>query len=175
MEEKQPYNWSRFALHHFYHSSLADVFRAWSTAGGLASFFIREAAFISPDGTVRRSDEIIRPGDLYLWKWIHDYELEGRILAIEENALISFTFGSMTVTVTIRNFDDAVLLTLEQTEIPTDGGDEKAWSHLNCRSCWAHYLTNLKAVLEHGIDLRENDPHRADCISIGFVPGGETP
>ena len=33
--------------------------------------------------------------------------------------------------------------------------------HLSCNLGWSFFMTNLKAFLEHGIDLREADPERA--------------
>ena len=30
--------------------------------------------------------------------------------------------------------------------------------HMGCRAGWVFFLTNLKAYLEHGIDLRTTDP-----------------
>ncbi len=37
--------------------------------------------------------------------------------------------------------------------------------NVNCQTCWTYFLTNLKAYLEHGIDLREKDPQRLDDCS----------
>jgi hypothetical protein len=36
-------------------------------------------------------------------------------------------------------------------------GDEEIYQHLG----WSFFMTNLKALLEHGVDLREFDPDRA--------------
>ncbi len=170
MTQDQHYDWTEFKLHHYYQCSRREVFLSWATSVGLESFFIGKSSFSGKDNVVRSSDEIAQPGDTYTWDWIHEYSLEGKIIDVVEDERVSFTFGSMTVTISIQEVDNKVLLTLHQTEIPVDDDANKAWSHLNCRSCWAHYLTNLKAVIEHGMDLRDQDPHKADCISIGFVP-----
>lgn len=49
------------------------------------------------------------------------------------------------------------LLELTQSEMPTDPNGMAAW-HLSCFAGWTFRLANLKSVLEHKIDLRENDP-----------------
>ena len=33
--------------------------------------------------------------------------------------------------------------------------------HLGCNLGWSFFMTNLKGLLEHGVDLRETDPERA--------------
>ena len=49
----------------------------------------------------------------------------------------------------------------------------RAWQHLNCRSCWIYFLTNLRAILAGGPDVRDFEhPNWNDSISIGFMPGG---
>ncbi|MEZ5357312.1 MAG: SRPBCC domain-containing protein [Candidatus Zixiibacteriota bacterium] len=170
MESTVAYNWTEFRLHHYYHCTRKELFAAWATSAGLESFFIKQSIFTAKDGTVRQKNEPAQAGDAYKWDWIHNYSLTGTIFDVTPNEAVVFSFGSMRVKVAISGNDGELLLTLSQTDIPVDNEDNKAWSHLNCRSCWAHYLTNLKAVLEHGIDLREPDADRADCISIGFVP-----
>ena len=65
-----------------------------------------------------------------------------------------------------------VELRLEQTGCSTID-PERAWQHLNCRSCWGYFLTNLKSVLEHGTDLRDFEtPELTDAVSIGWPANG---
>ena len=94
----------------------------------------------------------------------------GEFLEVDPPRFVAFTFGSMRVAVTVRAVDEDVEVRLEQTGCaPTD--PERAWQHLNCRSCWVYFLTNLKSVLEHGIDLRDRSrPGRNDAVSIGWTP-----
>ena len=33
--------------------------------------------------------------------------------------------------------------------------------HMSCNLGWSFFMTNLKALLEHNIDLRETNPERA--------------
>ena len=35
---------------------------------------------------------------------------------------------------------------------------------MGCNLGWSFFITNLKALLEHGIDLRETDPDKAYTV-----------
>lgn len=164
------YDWSRFSVHMYYRASLDDVFRAWATPRGLASFFIAQATHVSPDGSPRTADEITRAGDTYTWRWLHDFSLTGQVLACEPKQHVAYTFGGpMRIDITVTAHDsEQVEVRLEQTGCAREDPD-RAWSHLNCRSCWVYFMTNLKSVLEHGIDLRDHvQPHLNDSVSIGW-------
>jgi len=45
---------------------------------------------------------------------------------------------------------------LWQENIPTDEKAKVSW-HLGCATGWTFYLTNLKSILEGGLDLRNKD------------------
>ena len=139
-----------------------------SDGAGLASFFIGEASHASPDGEVRAPDEVVRPGDRYRWRFLHGFELQGSFTAVERDRLVAFTFGPMTVTVTLREVDDAVEIDLHQAGCARED-PQRAWDHLNCRSCWILFLMNLRSQLRGGPDLRDHDrPAWNDSVSIGF-------
>jgi uncharacterized protein YndB with AHSA1/START domain len=164
------YDWTSFRIHHYYAAPADAVFRAVATASGLERWFLADASFRTRDGAPRAPDEVVAAGDSYRWRWIHPATLEGEVLACEPGSHAAFTFGSMRVDLRVESVDDRTRLTLRQTDCRNDP-EGRVWNHLNCRCCWAHFLTNLKAVLEHGIDLRERSrPDRADCTSVGYEP-----
>jgi hypothetical protein len=80
-----------------------------------------------------------------------------------------FTFGSLRVSVRFAAVDGQTELHLVQTGIP-DSPDGRVFGHLNCRSCWIFFLTNLKAVLDAGTDLRDQNPARVSSMEVGFAP-----
>ena len=164
------YDWSQFTLHMYYRASIERVFAAWSTSGGLTSFFIREARHVAPDGTVRAPGEPAQPGDRYAWDFMHPFRVEGEFLPSDERE-VAFTFGgAMRVKVTVRQVEEQVEVRLHQTGCATEDPD-RAWQHLNCRTCWTYFMTNLKSVLEHDTDLRDRDrPAWNDSVSIGWAP-----
>ena len=163
------YDWSQFKVHMVYRAPRDDVVAAWATPGGLESFFIADADHRAPDGTRRAPDEPCVAGDRYRWKWLHGFELEGHVLACEPNRRVSYTFGgNMRIDIGFLERDGAVEVAIHQTGCATQD-PERAWQHLNCRSCWVYFLTNLKSVLEHGIDLRDHEqPQWNDSVSIGW-------
>ena len=165
------YNWTSFRVHSYVNVKPADVFKRWATAEGIASFFIKEAHYLVPStGQQRPPDQMVDAGDEYHWQFLHDFDLRGKILAVEKDRSVSFTFGGMDVIVTIHPVDSGSLVVLEQSKIPDGTEADKGSSHLNCRSCWVFYMTNLKSVCESGHDLREHDPSRSDSASTHFQP-----
>lgn len=163
------YDWERFSISFYYSVSPEKLFRAWATSAGLERFFIKSAKTTDSTGAERAPNETCQSGDKYHWVFRHDFQLDGEFREVIDNERLVFTFGSMIVTLTIKPAGDQTLLYLEQTEIPTDEAS-KPTSHMNCRSCWLFFLTNLKSVLEHGIDLRDSSPDRVSSMEVGYVP-----
>ncbi len=164
------YDWSQFHVRMYYLTSLAEVFRYFSTAAGLESFFIHKAVHTGADGTTRGGDDPVYSGDEYQWTYLHDFAHGGHYKRVETNRLVEFTFGDMTVTITFRDLGDAIEVDLHQTNCATMDPD-RTWQHVNCRSCWIYFMTNLRSVLAGGPDLRDLDhPNWNDSVSIGFDP-----
>jgi uncharacterized protein YndB with AHSA1/START domain len=169
MIDPQTYDWSRFEIAFYYDRSVSDVFRSWVTGSGLEAFFIERAFFKSGAGTTRAPNDIVEKGDQYRWEWRQPFSVEGEVIAVKDNEEFSFTFGSMKVSVHFSRVGDQTELVLVQSEIP-DTEDGRVFGHLNCRSCWVFFLTNLKSVLETGRDLRDSSPERVSSIEVGFKP-----
>jgi len=172
MIDSDSYDWSRFDIVFYYDQTPDQVFQAWATATGLTSFFIDRAVFTGPEGGERGPDEVAVAGDRYRWDWRHPYWLEGEVTHVIADREIGFTFGSMQVSIRLSPVDGQTELHLIQTGIP-DSSDGRVFGHLNCRSCWIFFLTNLKAVLDTGKDLRDQDPARASSMEVGFAPIGD--
>jgi len=174
MIDSDTYDWSRFDIVFYYDQAPDQVFHAWATPVGLTSFFIDKAVFTAPDGTERGGDEQAVSGDRYRWDWRHPYWLEGEITRVDPGREIAFTFGSMIVSIRLSALEGKTELHLVQTDIP-DSPDGRVFGHLNCRSCWIFFLTNLKSVLATGQDLRDRDPGRVSSMEVGFVPAADPP
>ena len=118
----EPYDWSEFTVHSYYRAPLERVFDAWSTAGGLSSFFIGSARHTDASGRERRQDETAGAGDAYAWTFLHGFELAGEFLACVPNEHVAFTFGgAMRVAVTLRAVGDQVEVRLHQTGCARQG------------------------------------------------------
>lgn len=164
------YDWSSFEVFTYYRAPLERVWQAWSTAAGLESFFIRRATHTGPDGEARGPDAEARTGDSYHWTFCQPFELRGEFRAVEPRRRIAFTFGGMEAAVEFRETDGAVEARLRQTGCGVDEAS-RVRDHLNCRSCWIYYFTNLKSVLERGADLRDPQrPEWTDAVRVGWTP-----
>ena len=162
------YDWSQFHVHMYYLAPLEEVFRRFATAAGLESFYIGTAKHTAPDGTPRGPDELAQSGDAYHWQYVHDFGHGGTFLDVEPYRLVRFTFGDMTVAIRFRSVDGATEVDLHQTGCATEDPD-RAWQHVNCRSCWVYFLTNLRSVFATGVDVRDRDnPAWNDSVSIGW-------
>ena len=167
------YDWSQFHVRMYYLAPLTQVFRYFSTTEGLESFFIYKAVHTSKNGTFRQPDEQVQTGDTYHWTYVHDFAHGGEFLLVESNRLVRFTFGSMTVDIHFRNVDGATEVDLHQTNCATVDPD-RAWQHVNCRSCWIYFLTNLRSIIAGGPDIRDFEhPNWNDSVSIGFKPNSD--
>ncbi len=162
------YDWSEFSITFFYPVPISVAYGAWATASGLESFFVESAAFLSPSGSRRQPDDLAQSGDCYEWTWRHGASVAGVVNRSELNSLLDFTFGSMNCVVTFDTADElTTMVRLAQDGIASDA-EGQVMGHLNCRSCWVFFMTNLKAVLMAGTDLRDEDPARASSMEVGY-------
>jgi uncharacterized protein YndB with AHSA1/START domain len=162
------YDWSKFDIYFFLSAPPKTVFDSWATPRGLESFFVKRCT-ASAEGKDRRADESFLENDYYNWDWFFDYSSSGRILNIHDGKSLSFTFGKCVVTVEFRPHDDGTLLHLCQSGMsPTE--EDKTRIHLDCRGGWIYFLTNLKALLEHQVDVRDKRPDTSRSLAINFVP-----
>lgn len=148
--------WSSFKIVADIEAPVHEIYRAWTTRSGMESWFLKQALFIGPD-CERHADEHFQAGDKYDWRWhgFADDVFEKReILEANGRDLLKLTFsGGCIVTVSIAAKDDVSLITLTQENIPLENDPDKS-IYVGCHTGWLFYLTNLKSILQGGIDLR---------------------
>ncbi|MBT8184648.1 MAG: SRPBCC domain-containing protein [Eudoraea sp.] len=134
------------------------LYWCWGTTAGICSWFLRNATYTGKSGAVRDPEANIEIGDTYCWEWHNwDGKEEGTVLAADNDSLIAFSFaGVCQVSVTLEDKGKAVLVTLQQSNIPLDE-DSKMNIYTGCSNGWTFWLANLKAFLEHGIQLNETE------------------
>ena len=139
-------------------ASMQKLYWCWGTEEGITSWFLRGADYTSGNGNRRGVEENIQDGDSYSWRWHNwDGEEKGKVLEANGTDRVVFSFaGDCTVTVTLEDKKEAVLLTLTQANIPTDD-DNKLKIFYGCSNGWTFWMANLKAYLEHGIMLNETE------------------
>lgn len=161
------YHWDKFTRMKYVKSSIDKVFDYWLKPALIKKWFLKKATFITKEGRIRDENEYPQSGDSYKFEWIQDLDATGEILSVEKNKLFQFTFGknaetgeNVVVTVKFATIGDETTYTLKQKNM---GGDlsETAYYHLSCNKGWDYFMTNLKALLNFGIDLREHDSKKA--------------
>jgi uncharacterized protein YndB with AHSA1/START domain len=162
------YDWTQFSTTFFYPVDIRTAFQAWATPAGLESFFIESAAVMSAAGTPRRPDESMETGDHYVWTWRHGLTLEGSVVEATPDNSLAFTFGSMRCDVAFTSVEpETTRVDLQQTDIP-ETAEGRVMGHLNCRSCWIFFMTNLSSIFVTGVDLRAADPSRVSSMEVTF-------
>jgi uncharacterized protein YndB with AHSA1/START domain len=166
---KAAYDWTNFKKKIFIHAGPENVFEAWTKPGEIVKWFIAQAEYTTPRGGTRAGDETVQVGDRYHWRWHQKLDMHGEVLKVEDRSKFQFTFGEkvpgsaekILVTVQIsQSGPDTTLLELTQENMADTPEAHSGW-HLSCNLGWSFFMTNLKALLEHGIDLREHSQERA--------------
>lgn len=137
---------------------LEKLYKSWATEKGITSWFLRGASYTDTGNRRRNPEEYIQANDEYVWTW-HNWNGEERGKVLEANGkdtlAISFA-GNCKVTLTLKEVEKAILLTLTQSNIPTDEA-HKLKIHYGCSNGWTFWLANLKAYMEYDILLNETE------------------
>ncbi|HMB62639.1 MAG TPA: SRPBCC domain-containing protein [Eudoraea sp.] len=130
----------------------------WATQEGICAWFLKSAIYVTREGITRKPNEMIQPGDQYTWEW-HNWDGREKGVVLQSNGrdFFEFSFAEVSkVAITLEDHGNAVLVSLQQHEIPTDEGS-KMNIYTGCSNGWTFWLANLKAYLEHGILLNETE------------------
>ncbi len=149
--------WNEFKLRVNIDTTLPDAYQRWVTPGGLESWFLRKAVFRDASGNIRDKNTGVEAGDTYEWYW-HGYPdsvvEKGKVLYANGKDLFKFTF-SLECPLTISLYEESgeLIVELVETDLPTDNeiGPKRLVDDFRG---WIFYLTNLKSVLEGGLNLR---------------------
>jgi uncharacterized protein YndB with AHSA1/START domain len=163
------HDWTRFEKRIYIDAEPEEVFRAWAVPENIVKWFIASANYQSTDGTRRPAFELVVAGDTYYWEWHQDLSTQGVILDVVENQKLVFTFGDkeagsdekIIITVEVTSCEDgSTLLRLVQENMADTPQAHVSW-YAQCNLGWSFFMTNLKGLLEYGVDLRETDRQRA--------------
>lgn len=156
-------DWTTFTRKINIAASKDAILNAWLSQEELEKWFLSSAKFFQGDNLMDRN-KAIEPGQTYKWMW-HTSEnvAEGQVLEVGSDNL-SFTFLGCDVHVTIAQEVGEQILTLIQSKIPTDESG-KMGTYVECTRGWTFYMTNLKSILEGGLDLRNKNDAAKNMIS----------
>jgi len=163
------YDWGEFEIYFYYPGAIDRVWKAWSTPAGLCSFLLDRCLATDADGEALGPHDTFEPGGTFHFYWRQEHELDGTYLEVDPHRRIAHTFGPMRVTVEFEETDAGTRVRLHQAGIG-ESDNERVGGHLNCRSCWVFFMTNLVSVLATGTDLRHKDPKRVSSMEVGFRP-----
>ncbi|MDZ4722730.1 MAG: SRPBCC domain-containing protein [candidate division Zixibacteria bacterium] len=158
MAVKKKHDWSQFTHKIAIAAPPEKVFRAWIDDKICVKWFT-EVSIIEP----------VKGGRIYL-KWIGGDVHETKVTDIKQDKLFVFPFGpnGEQVSVSISKITGGSLCELHQYGMK-DSPDDRVKMHLGCVMGWTFFLTNLKAFLEHRIDLRTHTDKA--CYLQGYING----
>ncbi|MGB3227814.1 MAG: SRPBCC domain-containing protein [Saprospiraceae bacterium] len=158
------YNWGEFIIRIPIHSTTEKIYQSFATQQGMESWFLRLSEYSKADSTKYNPEEFVEPGSNYNWMW-HGWPdsiaESGKILKANGQDIFSFTFtgnaeNDMAVEIIVTKEKGLQIVNLRQYNIPQDDFGKSNF-HLGCSKGWTFYLTNLKSILEGGLDLRNKD------------------
>lgn len=151
------FNWNKFTHGIYLNAPVEKIYEHVASASGITKWFIGEAKYYYKNLNIRLGNELSKKGDSFLWKWLNkDLELKGLVTDSSENKIFQFTFSPLYL-VTIDLAHEGARTKLLLTQEYQEGAERNEFNFLNCCTCWVFFLTNLKSVIEHGIDLRETE------------------
>ena len=159
-------DWSTFKLRIPINAHVEEIYDAWATASGIEKWFLLSAEYTTAEGPTREKQDHVISGDTYLWKWFGypgGTPESGKILEANGRDRLRFTFTeNCIVTVSVLNENDENIIELKQEQIQPD---ESLGIYLGCSTGWIFYMTNLKSILEGGVDLRNKNENIANVIN----------
>lgn len=166
MAQLPPADFSQFKLRVNVRTSVENTYRAWASPSGLDSWFLGKVTFTDEAGAARSVDSLAREGDEYA---CYSYRnpgtaiIKGKVLKANGKNLFSFSFSKgCPVTISIYTEQNETIVELIESNLPTD--EETMRRHyVGDSKGWIFYLTNLKSVLEGGLDLRNKN---ADIVNV---------
>lgn len=152
------FDWSRFRSEIFIGRPPSIVFRAWTLPSEIEKWFIEECQVTTRDGKARGNNEFIQSGDQFRWAFGEKEAESGLILEISQDSRLCFTISgssrlSVKVNIQFKSVEGGTQIELLQENMPLAEEDRVSW-YLDSKVAWTFFLANLKAYLEHNVDLR---------------------
>ncbi|HER00156.1 MAG TPA: SRPBCC domain-containing protein [candidate division Zixibacteria bacterium] len=140
------FDWSQFTLNIAIKAAPSKVYKAWTDSKEICKWFAYDAE-VEP-----------KKGGKFSLTDIYGNSFDMQMLGARKDSRIHFTFGmnDEQVEVKLKKSGRYTVCELHQFNMKTSP-NHKWDTHMEQRAGWTFFLTNLKAWLEHGIDLRSHD------------------
>ncbi|WP_160717832.1 SRPBCC family protein [Chitinophaga solisilvae] len=160
-------DFSQFKLRVNIKTPVENVYKAWATSAGLTSWFAA-ASFTDEDGNIRPADAPAQTNDHYRLQLSCegvDAHGTGKVLQANGKNIFSFTFSKgCPVSISIYPEHGETIVELFESKLPTDS-DTIQRHYVGDSKGWIFFLTNLKSVLEGGLDLRNKNEAIGNVIT----------
>jgi len=158
-------DWTRFKKRISINRDASDIFNAWTNQEELEKWFLSKAHFFGSGGVIKDRKAAIEKGDHYQWNWHGStIDADGLILINNGKDHLAFSFFICEVSVRIQEEQGEQVVELEQTNIPLDEASRMDY-YVECSRGWTFFLSNLKSILEGGIDLRNRNVHLKSMVN----------
>ncbi len=158
-------DWSKFNKKISINANSDAIFNSWTAQDSIEKWFLSKAEFKTNSNTTKDRFSTIEKGDKYVWMWHgSDNIAEGEIIENNGKDFLKFTFLGCIVSVEIKIEAKETMIELIQSNIPLDEISRLNY-YVGCSRGWTFYLTNLKSILEGGIDLRNKNKNLVDVIN----------
>ena len=158
-------DWSKFKKRISIKADSTAIFNSWITQNSIEKWFLSKAEFKSENNIRKDRFTDIEKGDSYVWMWHgSDNISEGKIIKNNGKDFLQFTFLGCIVSVKIKSENEETVIELIQSNIPLDEVSRMNY-YVGCSRGWTFYLTNLKSILEGGVDLRNRNKNLIDVIN----------
>ncbi|HRD57380.1 MAG TPA: SRPBCC domain-containing protein [Ferruginibacter sp.] len=158
------YDWTQFTKSITVKTTKEKLYHAFASRQGMEQWFLRQCEYKTGQGNFLEANECASSGIQYRWLWwgwSDDTVESGQVLQANGIDVFEFTFNAngknnMNIKISLHAEGNEWRVSLHQYNIPIDE-ESKTMYHVGCGEGWTFYLTNLKSVMEGGIDLRNKD------------------
>lgn len=159
------HDWSKFLKRITIKADKNLIFDYLSIQENIQKWFLSLAEFYPNENETRDANSRVEKGDTYKWIWHgSDNVANGEIFETNSPDLIRFSFLGCMVAIRLSEEEGETMLELTQSDIPLDEDSRKSL-YVGCTRGWTFYLTNLKSILEGGIDLRNRNGSLVNVIN----------
>lgn len=133
----------------------------WTSSAGLTRWLAIECTFVGLEGDTLAEAEAAESGARFRWSRTDGTIAEGELVQAGQGTLAAVFGDGGRIEVRLKARKGKTAVAFRQT-IP--GSDFEEYRE-NLRS-WTFHLTNLKSIVEGGLDLRELEPDREGLVNV---------